>query len=159
MVFVGLQGVAYYLSSGTRASWGSLTAGVAIAAAPSNLVAVPSIRNCNLGLNVGEADASSRASLVKLTVLALEEWQVELEIPYNPTNTDYIFLQAARIQRITIAMAFLDGPKATSGSFGIWADFVVTGFGRDEPLEKEMMVKATLKPTSSAVAPQWVQVM
>ena len=54
-----------------------------------------------------------------------------------------------------IGLAAMDGPVATNGSEGLWADCMITDFSRDEPLEEALSVKVTAKPTYSVNAPQW----
>jgi hypothetical protein len=49
----------------------------------------------------------------------------------------------------------MDGPVATTGSQGLWADCMITDFSRDEPLEDAIKVKVTAKPTYSTNPPQW----
>jgi hypothetical protein len=58
----------------------------------------------------------------------------------------------------SVALAILDGPSTTAGSQGLWADFEVMEFTREEPIEKEMLAKVKVAPTASAVPPQWVEV-
>ena len=159
-VKIGLECKGYYLSSGTRASWGTATNGITSGAAPASLTEAKVIKNVTLTLSSSEADVSSRASIWKLVRKALRDASAELEIPWNPTDAVFIALETAFMDPASagIAMAFLDGDKATTGSQGLWADFDVTEFTREEPLEGAVMAKVKLVPTSSAVPPEWVKV-
>jgi hypothetical protein len=58
----------------------------------------------------------------------------------------------------SVALAGLDGDKATVGSQGFWADMEVMEFTREELITKEMIAKVKVSPTASAVPPQWVEV-
>jgi hypothetical protein len=157
-VSVGLQGKAYILTSGTRASWGSATGNLYSGAAPGSLAELNCIADATLNADVGEADVSARASLSKLTALSLEEVSVDFKIPWNAADANFVLLRNARVNRTNVAVACLDGPDTASGSFGFWADWVVTKFVREEPLTGTMVANVTLKPTPSAVPPQWVVV-
>ena len=52
----------------------------------------------------------------------------------------------------------MDGNIATVGSQGLQADFAITNFSRNEPLEEALTVSVTAKPTYSTVAPAWVTI-
>lgn len=157
-VSVGLQGKAYILTSGTRASWGTATGNLYTGAAPGSLAEINCIADATLNADITEADASNRSSLEKLTALSLGETSVDFKIPWNAADSNFILLRNARVNRTSMAVAVLDGPDTTSGSFGFWADWVVTKFVREEPLTGTMVANVTLKPTPSAVPPQWVAV-
>jgi hypothetical protein len=157
MVSVGLLGKTYYLSTGTRSTWGAVSNGIHSGSAPASLSEISAIRNVTLNLSIAEGDGSSRASLWKLVVMALGEADIDIELPWNPTDTGFQQFAKAFFGRTPMALAILDGDKATAGSQGFWADFVVTSFDREENIDKEMMLKVKVKPTPSAVAPEWVQ--
>ena len=164
---VGLQGT-IYVGYGTRTSWSTsptivttpTTATIWVTSAgslPNSLTLLPNVRNVNIPQKYSEADFSSRKSGTKLFGLALEEMAVEIEVPYDPEDFTYATLRAAYMSKSVIPLAIMGGPLVT-GVDGRWADFVVTDFPLDQPFEKEQIVKCTVKPTASAVAPQWVQV-
>lgn len=160
-VTVGVDCTVNYLTSGARATWAEApdsTTGMYIAAAPADLAEMTCVRNVTLNDSSSEGDGSSRASIAKLVVLALDEYSVEIEIPNNPSDSGFQALRNARVNRSVISLAILDGPSTTVGSQGLWADFVVTAWNREENIDKEVVIKATCKPTPTAVAPQWVSV-
>jgi hypothetical protein len=64
-------------------------------------------------------------------------------------------LQTAFQTNVPIGMAWMDGPIATAGSKGLWADMAVLSFKREEPLDKEMVVKVKVSPTLTANPPIW----
>ncbi len=55
-----------------------------------------------------------------------------------------------------IGFAIMDGDIAVAGSQGLHADFSITNFSRNEPLEEAVTVSITAKPTYSTTAPAWV---
>lgn len=157
-VYVGLQGIVYYTTS-ARTFWTAATtspAGIAVGACPQTLTPMNVVRNVNMTNSFAKADGSSRASNYKLVLQALAELGAEIDIPWTPTDPGFQALRNAAFGRYSIALAILDGSNATSGSQGIWADFAVTDFPRDEPIDKEMMSKVKVEPTPSAVPPTWV---
>jgi hypothetical protein len=157
-VTVGLQGKAYILTTGTRASWGTAVGNLYSGSAPGSLSEINCIADATLNADVGEADASNRSSLAKLTALVLDEVSIDLKIPWNAADANFLLLRNARVNRTPVAVALLDGADTVPGSFGYWADWVVTKFVREEPLTGTMIANVTLKPTPSAVPPQWVVV-
>lgn len=160
ITLVGLQGVVHVVAPGTtRLTWAATSSNnIYVGAAPQTMTAMNVVKNVNLELTVNEADVSTRASLWKLTAMALQDAALELEIPWTPTDSGFQVLRQSFFGRASVALAILDGSAASSGSQGLWADFVVVKFPREEPLEKEMMTKVSLKPAATAVPPQWVQV-
>jgi hypothetical protein len=158
-VSIGLEGVVYLLS-GTRATWsGSPNEdGIYSGAPPEGLSNVNVVRNVTLNLSASQADVSSRASVWKLLRKALKDGSVDFEIPWTPGDDNFQALLASYVNDSSVALAILDGPSTTAGSQGLWADFEVMEFTREEPIEKEMLAKVKVAPTASAVPPQWVEV-
>lgn len=157
---LGLDGKVYYLSTGSRASWGTHNAdGIAEGGAPANLTEIDIVRDVTIGASKGEADVSCRrASGWRLTKGTLKEGELSFETIHDPTDAGFAKLMGAYLNNTSIAMAILDGDKAVAGSTGLWADFDVIGFEKGEPLEEAQVVSWTLKPTYSTVAPEWVKV-
>lgn len=162
---VGLQAVLYVGSPGTvRASWGSVGAnGISIATAPTGLIQVNAVRNVVANIEDGEADLSARFSNVEMVAQALSKWDIEVDLPYDPTDTGTSALEYSKWARVTLPVAVMDSTFAT-GVRGFWFDGQVLGFNQDQPLTKEMMVKLKIKPgmppgstASSFLAPQRVQ--
>jgi hypothetical protein len=158
-VQIGLNGVAYILTTGTRAAWsGSANAnGVYVAAAPGSLSPLNIIRNVVLNIGAKQADVSSRASVWELTRKTLRTADIDFDIPWTPADSNFLLLQASFFLGTSVAIAILDSASTIPGAQGLWADFEVMEFPREEPLDKEMLSKVKIKPTSSAVPPQWVQ--
>lgn len=156
----GMDAKAYYLSTGTRATWGTAdSAGVHQGSAPANLVELTNIKDLSLNLDQGEYDSTTRGNAGwRATEPTLKDGSVEFEMEYDATDAGFTAILSAWLNRTAIAMAILDGNKATATVMGLWADFKVTGFSKVEALEEGQKVSVTLKPTYSTVAPEWVRV-
>ncbi|MCA9249808.1 MAG: hypothetical protein KDA54_01620 [Phycisphaerales bacterium] len=160
MAQIGMDGKMYFLSTGSRATWGTADGdGINQGAAPSNLTEIGNARDVTLNLEQGEADVTTRSNGGwRATDPTLKDGSVEFEMIYDPTDAGFTKILASWLARTTIAMAILDGDKATAGVMGLWADFKVINFSKSEPLEEGQTVSVTVKPTYSTVAPEWVRV-
>jgi len=85
----------------------------------------------------------------------LKEGSIEFEMVWDTADAGFTASKNAYFDNTIIGLAVMDGPIATSGSQGLWADCMITDFSRDEPLEDAISVKVTAKPTYSANAPIW----
>lgn len=158
-ISLGVNAEVSYLATGTRATWtASPTNGIYVGAAPS-LTAIPIVRNATLNSDATEADLSSRYSTFKLTGKALREASVDFEIPWAEADAGFLALLQAHAGNTSIAVAVLSGPHSVAGHIGVWADWDVKEFSRDENIEKEQIAKVKLVPTATStnVPPQWVQ--
>ena len=114
------------------------------------------VKNLSLNMSAGEADVTTRGNGgFKATAALLKEASIEWESIWDPADTALQVIKAAFIARTHVGLAIMDGPVATVGSEGLWADCAITGFNRDENLEGAMVIKITAKPTYSANAPLW----
>ena len=157
---LGRNAKAYALTSGTRATWGAATDGIHSGAAPSNLTEIDQVKGDLKATLAGtEADITVRASNgYKLTAKAMKDVTVDFDLMYDSTNTIYQFLLKAWLNDTVIGVAVLDGDKATVGTQGFWADWVIVKFDKNEPIGDAQTVSVSLKPTLSAVPPEWVTV-
>lgn len=158
-ISLGVNAEVAYLSTGTRGSWaGSPTNGIYVGASPA-LTAIPIVRNANLTSDASEADLSSRYSAWKLSGKGLREASVDFEIPWASADAGFQALLQAHAANTSIAVAVLSGPHTVAGNIGIWADWDVKEFSRDENIEKEQIAKVKIVPTATTtnIAPQWVQ--
>ena len=158
-IYLGYTGKVYWLTTGTRASWGSVVNGVATAAAPGSLSEMSCVRDVNDSSGYNEANGNTRAAPgFDLTLLGRMKLEFDLDIPWQPADAGFQALRAAYWGKTSIALAILDGPSTQSGVQGVWADFAVIQFPREEPESTEMLSKVKIKPTWSAVPPQAVAV-
>jgi hypothetical protein len=101
-------------------------------------------------------DVTTRASAgVKLEVGGQLDGGIEFEMVYDPSDAAMVAIQTAFTSNVPIGMAWMNGPIDTAGSWGLWADMAVLSFKREEPLDKEMVVKVKVSPTLTANPPIW----
>jgi hypothetical protein len=156
---LGLDGNLYYLSTGTRATWGNAVSGIHTGAAPGNLVAIDAVRDLTMNVEKGEADVSTRGNNGwKANLGTLKDASVEINTIWDKDDAGLQALLAAFLENENIALAALDGLSNTNGTQGFWADFQVMSFNKGEPLEEGQTVDITVKPALTNVAPEWVEV-
>jgi hypothetical protein len=123
--------------------------GAAGATATSELT---NVKDVTLNLESGEADVTTRANAGwRATVGTLKTGSVEFEMIWDSDDLGFTAIKDAYFNNTPIALAILDGP----GGEGLDADFSVTNFTRNEPLEEAITVNVTVKPTYSTRAPDW----
>jgi hypothetical protein len=113
------------------------------------------VRDLTLGGEKGEADVSTRASRFRLTLGTLKDFPVEFQQVWDPDDEFFGILRDAFQDDAIIGLAIMDGDIATGE--GLVADFVVTKFARNEPLEEAVTADVTVKPTYSSRLPFWVE--
>lgn len=157
---VGLNGVVYYStatgSGGMVSGFSTPSSYNVFTGTPTSANALSGARNVTLNSADMEADFSTRASVVKLSGLALQEVGVDIDIPNNPTDAGFLALRNAHTGRTPIQLLVMDNGN-NSGSFGFGADFVIIDFPREEPIDKEQLIKVKAKPTLTTLVPQWCQ--
>lgn len=152
-VLLGKDAKAYILgATNTRVAWsGSGQAG---------LTEMTNIRDLSVDLTKAEADITTRGnSGWRAVVGTIREGTVKFGMVWDPADTAFSQLATSFTGTATVACAFLDNARTTTGSQGLWADFVVTGFAKSENLEEAQMVEVELKPTmvsSTSVATAWI---
>jgi predicted secreted protein len=115
--------------------------------------ALTNVRNVTLNLEKGEADVTTRANNGwKATVGTLKDASIEFEMVWDTADAGFTALKNSFFGNTAIALLVLD---AATGGQGLDADFMVTNFSREEPLDSAIMVKVTAKPTLSSRAPSW----
>ena len=113
------------------------------------------VKNVTLNLQKGEADVTTRANNGwKATAGTLKEGSIEFEMVWDTADAGFTAIKNAWFNNTLIGLAAMDGPVATTGSQGLWADCAIIDFSRDEPLEDALTVKVTAKPTYSATPPR-----
>jgi hypothetical protein len=130
--------------------------GVAAAGAWTELA---NVKDVTLSLETGEADVTTRANAGwKATVATLKEGSVEFEMVWDSADAGFTAIKNAFFGNLPIGLAVMDGDLAATGSQGLQADFSITQFSREEPLEEAIVVKVQAKVTYSTTAPAWVTV-
>ena len=117
-------------------------------------IEVTNVKDVSLSLESGEADVTTRkAKGWKLSVATLKEASLEITILYDTEDEDFLAFKTAYFTNTPISLFVTDGDTT---AHGLDADFSVTGFTVDQPLEEAVTVKITAKPTASDRAPVWV---
>lgn len=114
---------------------------------------MPNVKDVTLNLEKGEADVTTRGNQGwRATVGTLKDGSVEFEMVWDSSDSGFAAIKNAYFANTAIALLILD---AEDGE-GLDADFSVTNFSRNEPLEEAITVSVTVKPTYSTRAPAWV---
>jgi len=117
------------------------------------------VKDVTLNLETGEADVTTRGNQGwRATVATLKDGSIEFEMVWDTADAGFTAIKDAYFNNSLIGFAIMDGDIATPGSQGLQADFSITNFSRNEPLEEAVTVSVTAKPTYSTTAPQWVTV-
>jgi len=112
---------------------------------------VKNVKDLTLNLESGEADVTTRATAGwKVSVATLKEASLEFGILYDTEDADFTALQTAYFDNTPIALFVTDGD-----GHGLDADWSITGFSVEQPLEEALTVSITAKPTASTRAPVW----
>ena len=112
------------------------------------------VKDVTLNLETGEADVTTRGnSGWRATVGTLKDGSVEFEMVWDSEDTGFAAIKNAYFNNTPIALAILDYENGE----GLDADFSITNFSRNEPLEEAITVSVTAKPTYSTRAPAWVE--
>lgn len=110
------------------------------------------VKDVTLSLESGDADVTTRATQGwRASVATLKEGSLEFEMNYDTADADFTAIQAAFLANTPLAFFVSDG----NGS-GLDADWSITAFNIEQPLEEVMTVSVTAKPTASTRAPSWV---
>lgn len=159
-MLIGVDGKVYYLTTGTRATWGTANSdGVHEGAAPGNLTEISNVADVVMPIEKERSEITRRThGGWKAYKGTLKDVEIELSMLHKPTAADYIAMQKAFLTGGTIALALLDGGKATTGSTGLWADFEVVAMNKGEEIAGAQTMNFTLVPGDSAVPPEWVEV-
>lgn len=113
---------------------------------------VVNVKDVSLSLESGEADITTRKTKGwRAYAATLKEASVEFEINYDTDDADFGAFQNAYLNNKPIALFITDG----AGN-GLDADFVISNFSWDQPLEDALKVSVTAKPTCDKRSPAFV---
>jgi len=117
------------------------------------------VRDLTLNLETGEADVTTRGNAGWRAIVAtLKSGAVEWDMVWDTSDPAFSAIKDVYFNNTPIGFAIMDGDIATAGSQGLQADFSITNFSRNEPLEEAITVSVSAKPTYSTTAPAWVTV-
>ncbi len=109
------------------------------------------VKDVTLNLETGEADVTTRATDGwKASVATLKDASLEFGMLYDPEDDDLNAIQAAFLGNTPLSFFISDGDGT-----GLDADFSITNFSIEQPLEEAMSVSVTAKPTASTRPPVW----
>lgn len=115
-------------------------------------IVVKNVKDLSLSLESGEADVTTRATEGwRATVGTLKEASLEFGILYDTEDEDFQAFSDAYFNNTPLSLFITDG-----NGHGLDADFSITSFSLEQPLEEAVSVSITAKPTASERAPQWV---
>ena len=113
---------------------------------------VKNVKDLTLNLESGEADVTTRATGGwRASAATLKEASLEFGILYDTEDADFQAFQEACFGNTPIAL-FNNGRNGG----GLDADWSITAFTVEQPLEEAVSVSITAKPTASTRAPAWV---
>jgi hypothetical protein len=134
---LGMDAKAYYGEAGTTAT-----------------TELTNIKDLTLNLETGEADVTTRGNQGwRATIATLKDGSVEFEMIWDSGDAGFTAIKTAYFTNSPLSLAILDGENGE----GLDADFSITNFSRNEPLEEALSVSVTAKPTYSTRAPAWVE--
>ncbi len=123
-------------------------------------VEVTNVKDCNLQLQKGEVDVTTRAGNGwDQMVPATKNGTVSFGMIWDTADTNFTAIKDAFFNDTLIDVAVMDGDIAASGSQGLRAEMHVFGFDRNEPLKEALDVPVTMKPGRSTNAPQWMEIV
>jgi predicted secreted protein len=112
---------------------------------------VENIKDVSLNMETSEADVTTRkANGWKLSLATLKDASVECTVLFDTEDEDYNFFCDAFMNKTPIALFITDGDGT-----GLDADFSVTNFSMEQPLEEAVSVSVTFKPTMVTRGPEW----
>jgi hypothetical protein len=121
------------------------------AAGSTGATEVKNVKDLTLSLESGDADVTTRATEGwRASVATLKEASLEFGMLYDTEDADFQAFSDAYFNNTAIALFITDG----AGN-GLDADFSITGFSVEQPLEEALSVSVTAKPTASDRAPSW----
>ena len=112
---------------------------------------VKNVKDLTLNLESGEADVTTRATGGwRASAATLKEASLEFGILYDTADADFQAFQQAYFSNTPLALFITDGNGG-----GLDADWSITAFTVEQPLEEAVSVSITAKPTASTRAPAW----
>jgi len=117
------------------------------------------VRDLTLNLETGEADVTTRGNAGWRAIVAtLKNGSIEFEMVWDTEDAGFTAIKNAYFNNTFVGFAIMDGDILTPGSQGLQANFSITNFSRNEPLEEAITVNITAKPTYSTTPPAWVTI-
>lgn len=143
-ITLGKDAKLYYASGVVATSWTELT----------------NVKDVSLDIEAGESDVTTRgAGGWTATKATLRSVSLEFEMMWDTAADGFSDIRDAHKNGTTIALAIYDAAITTATSQGLQADFNITGFSKNEPLNEAATVSVTAKPAYSSVQAAWVTIV
>lgn len=143
----------HVLGMNAKLYWGDAEIATPVNAAAVEAVTwtvLGNVRDVTLDLSKATADITARDNDGwRATVGTLKEGSIEFEMRWDPDETGFSEVKDAYFNDTLLPLLALDGDKDTAGSEGLAANFSITDFSREEPLEDALSVSVTAEPTSA----------
>lgn len=184
-VVLGIDCALYYMDQDYRSTnatqlastWANaLSTGFTDGSSGSPWTLIETITEVTLNMTAATADVTTRASGGwRQNVSTLKDASVDFSILWQPDAAVFDDLLTAFLNQCAMSFLVLDGEcvnaitniSSTQGGAvdscgnygditGLWADFNITSFTRNEALEEAVMADVTIQPTVGLVTPEWV---
>ncbi len=103
------------------------------------------LRDVTLEITSAEAAVKNKGSIFVKYLDGLIDVPLDIEGDWEPGNTVFNAMQEAFWSKEPLEFMFLDGGIKKVGAQGLRGGFMVTKFGRSEPLEDVMSLSASLR--------------
>lgn len=150
---LGMDAVLYYEAGGYSADandYPDISGGIG--------TAVDIVKNVTLNLEKAEADVTTRGNNGwRANVGTLKDGSINAQIQWDTDNAAFTALMTAWLENSVIGVAVLDEAYVSgSAGTGLVANCSVINFTRNEELEDAIVADVVIKPTYSAVKPDWL---
>lgn len=111
-------------------------------------VKVVGVKEVTRSGETGKADVTTRDNDgFRAWIPTLKDVGLEIQMVYDPTNSHFLFLENAWLNKTQVQFRSLDGPSNVPGSKGMKMVTVITNFSEPQPLEDAVIVSITASPT------------
>ena len=137
--------------AGTAETPGTKRAGHVASVNSSGGTPFTGVRDWKLMLEYAEGDSSDRSN--EFEMVNLHQLKISAEVQFHWDATEFAAFKTAFDDNSPIELFLLDGAYATTGSWGVHADFAVTDFPKEDPLtdNQKCTVKLEIHGNSSTL--------
>ena len=117
------------------------------------------LRDLTLEMTKAEVQVKNKGSMFVEYLTGLIDTPLDCECDWEPGDPVFDAMQEAYFTEEPLEFVILDGGIRKVGAQGLRANFIVTKFGRGEPMEDVMSASVSLRLSAeSKDKPQWVKV-
>lgn len=114
------------------------------------------VSDLTVSLEKGEADVSDRGSTYNEYLGTNKDATLEFTLWWDPDDASVTAIRDAYLDDSLIALAAMDGDVESSGSQGLTANFTITGFSQNQPLQEGVAIDVTARPSEYT---EWYEVV